>query len=74
LIPSPNVCVEIGYAIHSKKSGQVLLTRQKRPEFSGNYPFDLPNRQQLTFQDSQELSKTLPTTLESLLKRFNLFN
>ncbi len=74
LIPSANVCIEIGYAIHSKKSGQVLLSQQQRPEFSGNYPFDLPNRQQLTFRDSQELSQTLPTTLESLLKRFNLFN
>lgn len=74
LIPSANVSIEIGYALHSKKSGQMLLAQQKRPEFAGSYPFDLPNRQQLVFQDEKGLKKTLGKTLEGLLKRFNLFS
>jgi hypothetical protein len=32
LIPSPNVCVEIGYAMESKQSEEILLVHQQRPE------------------------------------------
>jgi hypothetical protein len=32
LIPSPNVYVEIGYAMESKQSEQILLVHQQRPE------------------------------------------
>ncbi|MEC4986660.1 MAG: hypothetical protein SAJ37_18600 [Oscillatoria sp. PMC 1068.18] len=73
LLPSPNVCVETGYAMQSKRTGQVLLAKMERPGWEGQYPFDLPNQQQLSFTTASELTKTLPPLLSTLLRRFNLF-
>ncbi|WP_353930503.1 hypothetical protein WJM97_19870 [Okeanomitos corallinicola TIOX110] len=73
LIPSPNVCVEIGYALESKRSEQILLMYQQRPELEGEFPFDLPMQQILQFSDGDELNKTLTLTLENQLARFKLF-
>ncbi len=72
-IPSPNVCVEVGYALTAKRTEQILLARMERPDLLGQFPFDLPNYQQLSFQEQNELERTLPTVLETLLQRFNLF-
>ena len=74
LLPSPNVCVEIGYALQNKRSGQVLLANMERRELEGEFPFDLPNHQQLSFKSTTELSQTLPQVVEPLLQRFNLFS
>jgi len=72
LLPSPNVCVELGYALQNKRSGQILLAQMER--FTGQFPFDLAKHQQLRFKTATELHDTLPNLLETLLKRFNLFN
>ncbi|WP_026734645.1 hypothetical protein [Fischerella sp. PCC 9605] len=73
LIPSPTVCVEIGYAIQSKRTEQILLAQMQRPDLSGKFPFDLPPTQILQFQDSIELNKILLQTIETQLMRFKLF-
>ncbi|MEM8779380.1 MAG: hypothetical protein AAGF26_11020 [Cyanobacteria bacterium P01_G01_bin.49] len=72
LIPSPSICTELGYALQSKRKGQILLLHQQRAEFSGEWPFDLPPHQQLAFKTPTELSQTLPSVLEALLQRFKL--
>lgn len=72
LIPSPNVCLEIGYALHSKRSEQILLAQMERQDLVGQFPFDLPARQQLLFKSAAELDKMLPIVLETLLQRFNV--
>ncbi|MDM9380309.1 hypothetical protein QUB80_06290 [Chlorogloeopsis sp. ULAP01] len=72
-IPSPNVCVEIGYAIQSKRTEQILLAQMQRPDLPGQFPFDLPPTQILQFQDAKELNKILPRTIETQLMRFKLF-
>ncbi|MBD2003830.1 MULTISPECIES: hypothetical protein [Cyanophyceae] len=74
LIPSPNVCVEIGYALQSKRSEQLLLAQMERNDLAGEFPFDFPNHQQLLFTTASELRQTLPPLLETLLHRFNLFS
>lgn len=74
LIPSPNVCIEIGYAIQSKRSEQILLAQMQRPELTGQFPFDLPNHQSLQFKNREELGKVLPQVMEAQLLRFNLFS
>ena len=74
LLPSPQVCVEIGYALQSKRPGQILLVTMKRQDLSGQFPFDLPRHQQLQFKTPSELKKTLPSLLEALLGRFKLFS
>ncbi|MBD2294551.1 hypothetical protein H6G06_13955 [Anabaena sphaerica FACHB-251] len=73
LIPSPNVCVEIGYAVENKRSEQILLAQMQRPELEGQFPFDLPMQQFLPFSDSAELNKILTVTIENQLARFKLF-
>lgn len=72
-IPSPNVCVEIGYALTVKRTEQILLAKMERKDLAGQFPFDLPNYQQLLFQKPKDLDQTLPSILEALLQRFNLF-
>jgi hypothetical protein len=72
LIPSPKVCVEIGYALQAKRSEQILLTQMERSDVTGQFPFDLPSRNQLLFRNKTELRKTLPQAIESHLQQFNL--
>jgi hypothetical protein len=73
LIPSPNVCVEIGYAMENKRSEQIVLGQMQRPELEGQFPFDLPTQQILQFRDGAELNKILTVTMENQLTRFKLF-
>jgi hypothetical protein len=72
LLLSPSVCVELGYALESKRSGQILLVQMERPDLSGKLPFDLPQYQQLIFKTAADLNKTLPSMLKTLLQRFKL--
>lgn len=72
MIPSPNVCVEIGYALQSKRSEQVLIAQMQRQEISGGFPFDLPPTQILQYRDDKELNKILLATLQNQLMRFKL--
>jgi hypothetical protein len=73
LIPSPNVSVEMGYALTAKRTEQILLVQMERSDLPGQFPFDLPNYQQLLFQKPNHLRQTLPSVMETLLQRFNLF-
>jgi hypothetical protein len=73
LLPSPNVCVEIGYAIQSKRTEQILLLQMQRSDLPGQFPFDLPPTQMLLYKDAKELNKMLTSTLEVQLGRFKLF-
>jgi hypothetical protein len=73
LIPSPKVCVEMGYALQSKRSEQILLTQMERPTMPGQFPFDLPSQNRLVFKDKSQLRKLLPKAIETQLQRFNLF-
>ncbi|MEC4819985.1 MAG: hypothetical protein SAK29_42955 [Scytonema sp. PMC 1069.18] len=74
LISSPNVCIELGYAIQSKRVEQILLVQMQRPDLSGEMPFDLPKTQILPFQNSTEINKILPQAIENQLARFRLFS
>ncbi|NEQ23215.1 MAG: hypothetical protein F6K28_29490 [Microcoleus sp. SIO2G3] len=73
LIPSPNVCVELGYALQCKRSEQILLTQMERPEFGGQFPFDLPGRNRIVYSSKTDLHKSLPDAIDLQLQRFNLF-
>ena len=73
LIPNPQVCVEIGHAIHSKRSEQILLAQMQRQDMEGEVPFDLQPSQIIQFQNEKELSQILPKIIETQLLRFKLF-
>ncbi|MBO9999205.1 MAG: hypothetical protein J7641_09395 [Cyanobacteria bacterium SID2] len=72
LLPSPNVCIELGYALQSKRVEQIVLAKMERSDLSGQFPFDLPTYQQLEFRDANGLGHVLPHLMESMLQRFNL--
>lgn len=73
LIPSPQVCIELGYALQCKRTEQILLAHMERPDLTGQFPFDLPNYQRLSFKTAPELDKMLPKAIEAQLGRYNLF-
>jgi len=72
LIPSPHVCVEVGYALQTKRSEQILLI-QVGSNDQGTFPFDLPIHQRLTVVNYNALIKELPSAIAIHLERFNLF-
>lgn len=74
VLPSPTVCVEVGYALQCKRKEQILLTQLEREDIPGQFPFDLPNQNRLLFRDKAQLRKTLLPLLQTQLKRFNLFS
>jgi hypothetical protein len=71
-IPSPKVCVEVGYALQCKRTEQLLLTQMERSDIAGQFPFDLPSSNRLLFRNKTDLHKSLPPMLETQLQRFNL--
>jgi len=73
LIPSPKVCVEMGYALQCKRTEQVLLTQLERSDVPGHFPFDLPSQQRLTFKNQADLKRQLPTLVDNHLGRFKLW-
>jgi hypothetical protein len=72
LIPSPKVCVEVGYALQCKRAEQVILTQMERSDLPGQFPFDLPSPNRLVFKDKAQLHKSLPSLVQNQLQRFNL--
>ena len=72
LIPSPKVCVEIGYALQCKRSEQVILAQMERSDIPGQFPFDTETRNKLSFAKKSDLKKELSKLLEERLQRFNL--
>ncbi len=73
LVPSTNTSIELGYAIQSKRTEQILIAQMQRQELTGEFPFDLTTTQIMQFKDSKELNKILPQTIENVLARFRLF-
>jgi hypothetical protein len=71
-IPSPKVCVEVGYALQCKRSEQILLAQMERSDVAGQFPFDIQSRDRLLFRNKTELHKVMPALLETQLQRFNL--
>lgn len=72
-MPSPHVCVEMGYALQAKPPEQILLAQMERPDISGQYPFDLPAQNRLSFTTAEDLARQLPNRIKQQLARFNLW-
>lgn len=72
LLPSANVCVELGYALQAKRVEQILLAKVRQHEGSGVFPFDLPSYQEIEFPNPEAIADLLPNLLDSMLRRFAL--
>lgn len=70
LVPSPPVCVEMGYALQCKRAEQILLVQMERQDLPGQFPFDLPSQNRLLFENPKKLHQMLPEAIETLLQRF----
>lgn len=74
IIPSPTVCVEVGYALQCKRSEQILLTQLERSELPGQFPFDVPHQNRLVYENKTQLHKLLPPLIQTQLQRYSLFS
>jgi hypothetical protein len=72
-VPSPKVCVEVGYALHCKRTEQILLAHMERSDINGQFLFDVPSGNRIQFRGKTDLNKLLPQAIETQLQRFNLF-
>lgn len=72
LLPSANVCVELGYALQCKRPEQIILARQDRDDLPGHFPFEVPSEQQLVFHNGTDLAAQLKGIVEGQLKRYGL--
>jgi len=71
-VPSPKVCVEVGYALQCKRTEQILLAHMERSDINGQFLFDVPSGNRIQFRGKTELNKLLPQAIETQLQRFNL--
>ncbi|MEL6223963.1 MAG: hypothetical protein AAFR31_15120 [Cyanobacteria bacterium J06627_8] len=74
LIPSPNVCVELGYALQCKRPEQILSIHMEREAMPGIFPFDIPSHRRLQFQTNRQLRKSLFEALVKHLQPFKLMD
>lgn len=72
LLPSANVCVELGYALQCKRPEQIILARQDRDDLPGHFPFEVPSEQQIVFHNGSDLAAQLKAKVEGELKRYGL--
>ncbi|MEM0981993.1 MAG: hypothetical protein AAGH78_17190 [Cyanobacteria bacterium P01_H01_bin.58] len=72
LLPSANVCVELGYALQCKRPEQIILTRQDRDDLPGHFPFEVPSEQQIVFHNATDLTAQLKVMIEAQVKRYGL--
>jgi hypothetical protein len=72
-LPSPQVCVEVGYALQCKRAEQILLVAPTAEPGEG-FPFDVPPSQRLTARSSPELQQQMPGAIARSLERFHLFH
>lgn len=72
LLPSANVCVELGYALQCKRPEQVILVRQDRDDLPGHFPFEIPSEQQIIFHNASDLAAQLKAKVEGEFKRYGL--
>ena len=72
LLPSANVCVELGYALQCKRPEQIILARQERDDLPGHFPFEMPSEQQIVFHNGTDLMAQLKAKVESQLQRYGL--
>ncbi|MEM9503485.1 MAG: hypothetical protein AAGA01_05955 [Cyanobacteria bacterium P01_E01_bin.43] len=72
LLPSANVCIELGYALQCKRPEQIILARQERDDLPGHFPFEVPSEQQIVFHDVADLAAQLKAKIDGELQRYGL--
>ncbi|MDX2270541.1 MAG: hypothetical protein NW237_01140 [Cyanobacteriota bacterium] len=74
LLPSPHVCVAVGYALQSKRPDQILLVQLERQGYQGRFPFEVEGSSYLSLKDAKQLQEQLTTTVLRQLQRAKLIS
>ncbi len=72
LIPSPQVCVEVGYALQVRKPEEIVLVQVMREEITGRFPFEVDESSYLLVKDGKDLQTQLSTQVSRQLQRAKL--
>jgi hypothetical protein len=73
-LPSPQVCLELGYALQSKRPEQLLLVQLPRHGIEGSFPFEVEGSSFLKIGDPQHLVDQLGAELLRLLQRHRVIS
>ncbi|MEN9203374.1 MAG: hypothetical protein Q6K80_07100 [Thermostichus sp. DG_1_6_bins_120] len=68
-LPSPQVCLELGYALRSKRPEQLLLVQMPREGIEGSFPFELEGSSVLKLTDLHRLPEQLGAEIIRQLQR-----
>ncbi|MGQ9837235.1 MAG: hypothetical protein ACUVRV_04530 [Cyanobacteriota bacterium] len=68
-LPSPQVCLELGYALQSKRPEQLLLVQLPRDGVTGSFPFEVEGSSILKITDPRRLSDQLGAEITRQLER-----
>ncbi|MEN9225537.1 MAG: hypothetical protein Q6L60_01935 [Thermostichus sp. HHBFW_bins_43] len=68
-LPSPQVCLELGYALQSKRPEQLLLVQMPRDGVEGSFPFEVEGSSVLKIADPRRLSDQLGAEITRQLQR-----
>jgi hypothetical protein len=73
-IPSPQVCVEVGYALQSRKPEEIILIQMERDNMNGRFPFEIENTSFILSKDTKQLQTQLSTQITKHLQRSRLID
>jgi hypothetical protein len=72
--PSPQVCVELGYALQTKQPEEIMLIQFQRDDYSGRFPFDIDNSSYHLVKDPKDLDNQLADPIIKQLQRAHVFS
>ncbi len=73
-LPSPQVCLELGYALQSKRPEQLLLVQLPRDGIEGSFPFEVEGSSFLKIGDPQHLVDQLEAEILRQLQRHRVIS
>ncbi len=68
-LPSPQVCLEVGYALQSKRPEQLLLVQLPREGVTGSFPFEVEGSSVLKITKPDQLKDQLLAEITQQLQR-----
>ncbi len=68
-LPSPQVCLELGYALQTKRAEDIFMIHIQRDHQGGRFPFEIENSSYVMAKDSKTLQQQLLNPILRHLQR-----
>ncbi|NJK62841.1 MAG: hypothetical protein HC921_09315 [Synechococcaceae cyanobacterium SM2_3_1] len=68
-LPSPQVCVEVGYALQCKRPEDILLIQMYREGYDGPFPFEIAEGSYLLVKDTKQLQNQITQHITRQLQK-----